>query len=48
MCCVDALKMYETQLTKLKPAVTFAKTTAFVPSFLEDWVFYQIQLAKKE
>lgn len=45
--CPEALKMYESQLNKLNPPVKFEKTTAFVPSFLEDWVFYQVSFAEK-
>jgi len=41
----ESLKMYESQVMKLKPPVVINKTTAFVPSFLEDWVFYQITFA---
>lgn len=42
---VDSLKMYESQVMKLEPPVDINKTTAFVPSFLEEWVFYQISFA---
>ncbi|XP_017777672.1 PREDICTED: spermine synthase isoform X2 [Nicrophorus vespilloides] len=45
--CEESLKMYESQLMKLQPPVAINKTTAFVPSFLEDWVFYQINFTKK-
>jgi spermine synthase len=38
-----ALKMYENVLGTLQHRVTFTKTHAFVPSFMEDWVFYQVQ-----
>ncbi|XP_045446054.1 spermine synthase [Melitaea cinxia] len=38
----ESLEMYEQVLVKMKPAVTFTKCQAFVPSFLEDWIFYQI------
>ncbi|CAH3987739.1 spermine synthase [Pieris brassicae] len=38
----DSLEMYEQVLMKMKPSVTFSKTKAFVPSFYEDWIFYQI------
>ncbi|XP_063360926.1 spermine synthase isoform X2 [Cydia amplana] len=38
----ESLELYEQELTKLKPSVTFSKSRAFVPSFLEDWIFYQI------
>ncbi|XP_058057415.1 spermine synthase isoform X1 [Anopheles bellator] len=41
--CPDSLEMYEKQLAKLTPKVTFTKSTAFVPSFMEEWVFYQVQ-----
>lgn len=44
--CMESLKMFESQLIKLKPPVTLNKSTAFIPSFLEDWVFYQIQFDK--
>jgi hypothetical protein len=40
--CPDALKMYEDQVVKLQPSVEYTKCSAFVPSFLEDWLFYQI------
>ncbi|XP_077297738.1 spermine synthase isoform X2 [Arctopsyche grandis] len=40
--CPEALKMYEQQLMKLDPPVEFVKSSAFIPSFLEDWIFYQI------
>lgn len=40
--CPESLKMYEDQLNKLSPKVTFTKCTAFVPSFMEEWVFYQV------
>ncbi|XP_044743658.1 spermine synthase isoform X1 [Chrysoperla carnea] len=38
----ESLIMYENQLAKLRPPVKFEKCTAFIPSFMEDWVFYQI------
>ncbi|KAM3961616.1 spermine synthase [Aphomia sociella] len=40
--CPESLELYEQELAKLKPAVKFTKSKAFVPSFFEDWVFYQI------
>lgn len=43
----DSLAMFEEQLEKIQPKVTFTKTTAFVPSFMEEWVFYQISLDNK-
>ncbi|XP_073951774.1 spermine synthase [Choristoneura fumiferana] len=43
----ESLELYEQELAKLKPAVTFTKSRAFVPSFLEDWIFYQIAFNSK-
>lgn len=37
-----SLQHYEKVLKSLKVPVDFTKTHAFVPSFLEDWVFYQV------
>ncbi|KAG7202370.1 hypothetical protein KM043_018694 [Ampulex compressa] len=42
--CPESLKMYEEVLTQLCVPVTFTKDRAFVPSFFEDWVFYQVSL----
>ncbi|XP_053684466.1 spermine synthase [Sabethes cyaneus] len=41
--CPESLQMYEEQLNKLSPKVNFTKCSAFVPSFMEEWVFYQVQ-----
>ncbi|XP_047985892.1 spermine synthase [Leguminivora glycinivorella] len=41
----ESLELYEQELAKLKPAVKFSKSRAFVPSFLEDWIFYQISFS---
>ncbi|CAH0407936.1 unnamed protein product [Chilo suppressalis] len=41
----ESLELYEQELAKLKPPVKFTKSKAFVPSFLEDWIFYQISHA---
>lgn len=38
----ESLEMYEQVLGEMTPPVTFTKCKVFVPSFLEDWVFYQI------
>lgn len=46
--CPESLKMYEEQLEKLSPPVVFNKTKAFVPSFMEDWVFYQVVVKKED
>lgn len=43
--CPESLQMYEEQLRKLKVPVTFSRDHAFVPSFMEDWVFYQVSPA---
>jgi spermine synthase len=40
--CPESLKMYENVLSSLKPIVKYTKDTAFVPSFMEDWIFYQV------
>lgn len=40
--CPESLEMYEEQLKKLQPVVTYTRDTAFVPSFMEDWIFYQV------
>uniref|UniRef100_A0A1B6DKE3 PABS domain-containing protein n=2 Tax=Clastoptera arizonana TaxID=38151 RepID=A0A1B6DKE3_9HEMI len=37
------LRMFEEQLNNLIIPVEFKTETAFVPSFLEEWVFYQIK-----
>ncbi|XP_012272731.1 spermine synthase [Orussus abietinus] len=42
--CPESLKMYEEVLSQLCVPVTFSKTCAFVPSFFEDWIFYQVSL----
>ncbi|KZC15106.1 PREDICTED: spermine synthase [Dufourea novaeangliae] len=42
--CPESLKMYEQVLSELCVPVTFTKDSAFVPSFFEDWVFYQVSL----
>lgn len=35
--------MYEELLDGLSPKVKYTKSEAFVPSFMEIWVFYQVQ-----
>ncbi|KAK9892484.1 hypothetical protein WA026_020474 [Henosepilachna vigintioctopunctata] len=37
--CSDALKKYEELLNKQEPKVKFERTKAFIPSFMEDWIF---------
>lgn len=39
---MESLELYEQELAKLEPAVKYTKSRAFVPSFLEDWLFYHI------
>uniref|UniRef100_A0A336MEA3 CSON000359 protein n=1 Tax=Culicoides sonorensis TaxID=179676 RepID=A0A336MEA3_CULSO len=46
--CPESLKMYEDQLNKLSSPVKFTKAHAFVPSFMEDWIFYQVSFANQE
>uniref|UniRef100_A0A8D9B9T3 Spermine synthase n=2 Tax=Cacopsylla melanoneura TaxID=428564 RepID=A0A8D9B9T3_9HEMI len=41
-----SLKMFEEQLNNLNTPVEFSTDRAFVPSFLEDWVFYQVWAKK--
>lgn len=44
--CPESLQMYEDAvLGKLQPQVKFTRDTAFVPSFMEDWIFYQVTFA---
>lgn len=43
--CPEALKMYEQQLSLLQPPVKFTTAKAFVPSFMEEWLFYQVNFA---
>ena len=40
--CDSALKMFEEQMSKLEPPVTFTRTSSHVPSFMEKWCFYQV------
>ncbi|XP_037037517.1 spermine synthase isoform X2 [Bradysia coprophila] len=42
--CPESLRMYEEQLKQLEPKVKFTTTKAFVPSFMEEWVFYQVSV----
>ncbi|CAL4173564.1 unnamed protein product, partial [Meganyctiphanes norvegica] len=39
--CESALKMFEQNLSSLETPVTFTQTSAYVPSFMEKWCFYQ-------
>lgn len=43
--CMESLKMFQDQLDLLKPPVKYTTSKAFVPSFMEDWVFYQVEFA---
>lgn len=41
--CPESLQMYEDAvLKKLQPSVSFKRDMAFVPSFMEEWIFYQV------
>ncbi|XP_034239245.1 spermine synthase isoform X2 [Thrips palmi] len=42
----DSLVMFEHEFKKLQPPVCFTQDRAFVPSFMEDWVFYQVSFQK--
>lgn len=39
---VQSLADFESHLNNLEPPVEFKRCQAFVPSFMEDWVFYQV------
>ncbi|XP_049766734.1 spermine synthase-like isoform X1 [Schistocerca cancellata] len=41
--CPESLSMFESQLKQLSVPVQFTRDHAFVPSFMEDWIFYQVQ-----
>ncbi|KAH8379169.1 hypothetical protein KR009_003352 [Drosophila setifemur] len=43
--CVVQLRLFEEQLNLLSPKVKFSTTKAFVPSFMEEWLFYQVTFA---
>lgn len=43
--CLESLQLFEEQLRLLKPKVKFTTTKAFVPSFMEEWLFYQVTFA---
>ncbi|KAK0171397.1 hypothetical protein PV328_009135 [Microctonus aethiopoides] len=40
--CPEALAMFEEELSQLSVPVKFKKDHAFIPSFFEDWIFYQV------
>lgn len=39
--CENALKMFERQFSAVEVPVSINRTSNFVPSFMEDWCFYQ-------
>ncbi|XP_036219766.1 spermine synthase isoform X2 [Bactrocera oleae] len=43
--CTESLELFEDQLRLLRPKVKFTTSKAFVPSFMEEWLFYQVCLA---
>ncbi|KAF7267375.1 hypothetical protein GWI33_019383 [Rhynchophorus ferrugineus] len=43
--CPEAVEQYSQYLQKLQPSVKYTMDRAFVPSFLEEWVFCQYRLA---
>lgn len=40
--CPGAVKTFEEQLTSAEEKLEWSTATAFIPSFLEDWLFYQV------
>ncbi|XP_063975289.1 spermine synthase isoform X3 [Diachasmimorpha longicaudata] len=40
--CPESLSMFENVLSELSVPVVFTKDSAFVPSFFEVWIFYQV------
>ncbi|KAJ8916577.1 hypothetical protein NQ315_000221 [Exocentrus adspersus] len=40
----EAIEKYKSQLDKMQPPVKFTTSKAFVPSFMEEWVFCQVCL----
>lgn len=46
--CPESLTLFEEQLELLEPKVKFTKSKAFVPSFMEEWVFYQVSFDNGE
>ncbi|KAF5284611.1 hypothetical protein FQA39_LY16969 [Lamprigera yunnana] len=47
-CCTSALQRFESYISSLKPSLAINKCQAFIPSFMEFWVFYQINFTKQE
>lgn len=43
----QAVEQYKEHLNKLQPPVSFGMDRAFVPSFLEEWVFCQVWFTKQ-
>ncbi|XP_022216825.1 spermine synthase isoform X2 [Drosophila obscura] len=43
--CTESLELFEEQLALLKPKVKYTTSKAFVPSFMEEWLFYQVTFA---
>ncbi|KAH8242469.1 hypothetical protein KR032_006986 [Drosophila birchii] len=43
--CKVQLRLFEEQLELLRPKVKYTTTKAFVPSFMEEWLFYQVTFA---
>ncbi|KAK5647159.1 hypothetical protein RI129_002051 [Pyrocoelia pectoralis] len=46
-CCSLALEKYESYLATINPPLVINKCQAFIPSFMEFWVFYQIHFANQ-
>ncbi|XP_076255614.1 spermine synthase isoform X2 [Rhynchophorus ferrugineus] len=43
--CPEAVEQYSQYLQKLQPSVKYTMDRAFVPSFLEEWVFCQVSFS---
>ncbi|XP_016990123.1 spermine synthase isoform X2 [Drosophila rhopaloa] len=43
--CKVQIRLFEEELGLLRPKVKFTTSKAFVPSFMEEWLFYQVSFA---
>nr|CAH7712225.1 unnamed protein product [Callosobruchus chinensis] len=42
ICSSESVDMFKSQLDNIEPPVKFTTSKAFVPSFMEDWIFCQV------
>ncbi|CAH2005373.1 unnamed protein product [Acanthoscelides obtectus] len=42
ICSSESVDMFKSQLDNIEPPVKFTTSRAFVPSFMEDWIFCQV------